>query len=189
MLTHAVALLACTHTHTHTHTHTNTHTHTRTHTHTLTHTQTHTQEHTLTHASAWYMHSTPAAHNSALLPHPSRARRIQQRVQELRVTLIRAAGRLGLRYDSEQVCLHECMCVHVCVQQCHQQRKRWAKHKLSTVSELSCADMEGSSFVSGTDDFPCICMCVVYTNLPGQSGTWHHPATPPMACPGTPPRV
>lgn len=32
-----------------------------------------------------------------------RARRTQQRVQDLRVTLIRAAGRLGLRYDSEQV--------------------------------------------------------------------------------------
>eukprot|EP00983_Pelagomonas_calceolata_P062273 1147214-Pelagomonas_calceolata.AAC.1 len=35
-----------------------------------------------------------------------RARRTQQRVQELRVTLIRAAGRLGLRYDSEQPMLH-----------------------------------------------------------------------------------
>lgn len=30
-------------------------------------------------------------------------RKIQQRVQELRVALVRAAGRLGLRYDSEQV--------------------------------------------------------------------------------------
>lgn len=32
--------------------------------------------------------------------------KIQRTVQDLRVRLIRAAGRLGLRYDSEQVRVH-----------------------------------------------------------------------------------